>query len=537
MMYRLLTLLLFCAIPLSSWADQINKKPRLVVTITVGSMRSGDIERYADRLGDGGFKRLLSQGVSYEEGRYNFQNTKAASTLTTLATGAEPSVHGVVGAHWYDYIDNSKIELVRDAKHQRLGAPGDGFSPNQLIAPTLGDALKQEFPKSKIISISAEPQSAILMSGRSGDALWIDSLRCNWASSTYYYDHLPQWIDEINRGQHNLEYVTEYDWGYWYEHSQYVNSRQMGDGGRRGEAQSALNEKSLGATATAYEKMIYSPAGNSLVLNMAKNMVVQMGLGADSNPDLLNITLDSSNRIAELFGPESIEAEDAFYMLDYDLADFLTFLYAQVDQKDVVVVLTAAHGTSPSFDAGQVQQDRFNSAQFEVIINGFLNARYGAGDWVLGFHDKSLYLNHNLIYERKLDLAEIQNEVVTFAMQFRGVSHALSSTAMRTSYFGDGYGEKIQNSFYPRHSGDVIVNLMPGWIEFVPRTRSSSGSMYGYDTDVPLIFSGFGLPTEHVARTVSMTSIAPTLAKLMGISEPAASSDPVLESIVSVKYK
>ena len=60
---------------------------------------------------------------------------------------------------------------------------------------------------------------------------------------------------------------------------------------------------------------------------------------------------------------------------------------------------------------------------------------------MLEYEDKCVYLNHNLIYERGLDLAEVQNEVAICAMQVRGVSHALSATAMRTSYFGGGYGK------------------------------------------------------------------------------------------------
>ena len=134
-----------------------------------------------------------------------------------------------------------------------------------------------------------------------------------------------------------------------------------------------------------------------------------------------------------------------------------------------------------------------------MIVNGFLNVRYGMGDWVLEYEDKCVYLNHNLIYERGLDLAEVQNEVAIFAMPLRGVSHALSATAMRTSYFGSGYARKMQNSFYPRRSGDVILNLMPGWIEEQERCWSSSGSMYGYDTQVPLVFYGVGVGPQHKA--------------------------------------
>ena len=56
----------------------------------------------------------------------------------------------------------------------------------------------------------------------------------------------------------------------------------------------------------------------------------------------------------------------------------------------------------------------------------------------------------------------------------------------------------MQNSFYPRRSGDVIINLMPGWIEEHDHKRSSSGSMYGYDTRVPLIFYGAGILPRQI---------------------------------------
>ena len=268
------------------------------------------------------------------------------------------------------------------------------------------------------------------------------------------------------------------------------------------------------------------------MLGFAKQAIAQFKLGTDGTPDLLNICLDSSRRISEAYGPESVEAEDMYYRLDRDLADFLTFVFAQVKNGEVLVVFTSDHGTSPSYDAGREEADRFNARQFEVIVNGFLNVRYGMGNWVLEYEDKCLYLNHNLIYERGLNLADVQNEVAIFAMQFRGVSHALSATAMRTSYFGSGYARKMQNSFYPRRSGDVIMNLMPGWIEENDRCASSSGSMYGYDTQVPLVFYGFGAGPLRVKRRVDMTAVAPTVARVLEITEPAASEGEVLPEII-----
>ena len=91
----------------------------------------------------------------------------------------------------------------------------------------------------------------------------------------------------------------------------------------------------------------------------------------------------------------------------------------------------------------------------------------------------------------------------------------------------------MQNSFYPRRSGDVIMNLMPGWIEENDRCASSSGSMYGYDTRVPLIFYGAGILPRQIDRPVDMTAVAPTLCRLLGIEAPAASEGTVLEEVIS----
>ena len=223
-----------------------------------------------------------------------------------------------------------------------------------------------------------------------------------------------------------------------------------------------------------------------------------------------------------------------YYRLDRDLADFLTFVFAYVKDQNAMVVLTSDHGTSSSFDLGELPAERFNARQFEVIVNGFLNVRYGIGNWVVAYNDLCLWLNHNLIYERGLNLAEVQNEVAIFAMQFGGVSHALAASAMRASYFGSGYARRMQNSFYPRRSGDVILNLMPGWIEEEDRCRAASGSMYGYDTEVPLVFYGKDAGAMRVNRRIDMTAVAPTLARLAGVREPAASEGSPLEEIVDL---
>lgn len=497
--------------------------PRLIVQIVVGSMRAEDLSRYADNLGEGGLRRLAEGGTVYTDSRYDYQQTTAPVSLATLSTGAMPSTHGVVGSRWVDYTANRTIELI-DA---------DAPAPTHLIAPTLAETLLQHAPGSRAVTVAVEPTSAVVTAGRGGDCFWLDE-RCGWTTSPAYAAEVPAWVARSNRERYNLSYVAS-EWRTLLERGRYRNTRHwditLAGKNRKEKGQAGAGRLRL---ASDYERMRYTPAGNSAVLGFAKQAIAQYGLGSDATPDLLNVCLDASRRIAQAYGPESVEAEDALYRLDRDLADFLTFVFAQVRNGEVLVVLTSDHGTSPSYDSGPQQADRFNARQFEVIVNGFLNVRYGVGDWVLGYADKCVWLNHNLIYERGLDLSDVQNEVAIFAMQFSGVSHALAATAMRTSYFGSGYARRMQNSFYPRRSGDVVINLMPGWIEERERCVSSSGSMYGYDTQVPLIFYGTGVGPQRIRRRVDMTALAPTLARAAGITEPAASEGETLPEIVDL---
>ncbi|MDE6710990.1 MAG: alkaline phosphatase family protein, partial [Alistipes sp.] len=427
--------------------------------------------------------------------------------------------HGVIGSRWQDYTDNKTVWLTD-------GRQGPG--PYHLIAPTIGEALLRYLPGSRCVTVAAEAESAVVMGGRTEQVYWLDPQHCGWATSYYYAPELPEWIVRSNRERYNLSFVGT-PWRMLYDRNSYRNTRRwdIAASGRSREPQGTGRLR----LDSDYERLLYTPAGNTAVLAFAKQAIAQCRLGSDTVPDLLNICLDASRRITEAYGPESIEVEDMYCRLDRDLADFLTYLFAQVDEKEVLVILTSDHGTSPSYDLAAPAADRFNARQFEVIVNGFLNVRYGAGSWVTDYSSNCIWLNHNLIYERGLDLADVQNEVAIFAMQFGGVSHALAATAMRTSYFGSGYARRLQNSFYPRRSGDVVLNLMPGWIEERDRCHSSSGSMYGYDTEVPLLFYGAEIAPQRIRRTVEMTSVAPTLARLLEISEPAASEGEPLQEI------
>ena len=533
-MTKLFKTILLTAAVLTSYVANAQKesvKPRLVVNIVVSSMHANDLTHYADNFTSGGFARLMGGGAWFTNASFDYMQTTTPVSLATISTGAMPSVHGVVADRWFEYIGNKQISLIDDSKEQSINySSGSGtYSPRQLSAETIGDALAEYNPQSIIRTIAVEPTSAIIMAGHAGEAYWMENLQTDWTTSSYYTKELPRWISEYNRSDCNDELMYK-SWTPLLNIDKYHNSQviciNIDKNNSKKKLQALVDEKPLatGNLIDVYEQMCYTPAGNTALFAFAKQTIIKNEMGQDEEVDMLNIVLDTPRLISGRYGVESIEYEDMLYRLDRDLEEFLTFTLAQVtDPREVIVTLCSDHGTSPAFNSQGKELERFNVRQAEVITNAFLGSQHGNGDWVLGVIDNAIYLNHNLIYEKGLSIADMQYDVATFVMQLRGVAHAISAEALRSSYFGSGYGRKIQNGFYPRRSGDVIINLMPGWITEENNIRSKSGSMYRYDTHVPLLIYGGGVSAAKHTEKVDMTSLATTLAQMLQISTPSAS--------------
>lgn len=506
-------------------------KPRLLVNIVVSSMRSEDLDRYAENFSSGGLRRLMMGGQRFTNVSMDYMQTTTPVSLATISTGAMPSVHGVVADRWFDHVANRQVLLIEDDKEQSVNYSGGSgnYSPRNLVAQTLSDAALASNPDSRIATIAIEPLSAIVMAGHSGEVYWMETLQTAWTTSSFYTKELPKWIADYNRADYNIEHQIK-RWSPLLNFDNYRNSQVSVIEGLQSKQNKRIELiEPTGASRNTldandpYEQMCFTPAGNSALIAFAKQVITKNEMGKDQTPDVLNIVLDTPRMISNRFGPESVEYEDMLYRLDRDLEDLFTFVMAQVvDPSEVIITLTSDHGTSPSFNSSQSSRERFNVRQAEVIINAFIGAQHGNGEWVLGYVDRGIYLNHNLIYEKNLSLAEMQYDVATFVMQLRGVSHAISAEAMRNSYFGSGYGRKMQNGFYPRRSGDVLINLMPDWIEERDNVRSASGSMYRYDTQVPLIIFGGGAKATVRDEQVDLTSIAATQAQMLGIGLPSA---------------
>lgn len=521
------TLLTFIASAVTTTTYAATTKPQLVINIVAGTLRADDLNRYSNNFCEGGLRRLMDNGVVCTNSVHDYLFTTTPAALATFATGAQPSVHGITNDFWWSYVDSSKVWLIKDDKYQSVpySTGSDNYSPSRLSAHTIGDMLIAQSPKSKLYTVAVDAISAIVLNGKAGMAFWAETNQTHWTTSSYYAESLPQWINEYNRRDSNRFYKLR-RWMPYYVSSSYLNSEVSLIKEIRAKSTKSITGIDPKIIDSDFGQMCYTPAGNSMVLNFARNIITFEELGRDSDTDVINICLDTTRYIAELYGPESIEYEDMIYRLDADIEKFLNAVYELVDPSQVVVTFSACHGTSPSYNpVGGVERDRFNSRQMEVIVNAFLGARYGSDSYILGSHNNAIYLNHELILSKRLSLETIREEVAVFLLQLRGVASAYPATALRYTSFAEGRSRLAQQSFHAARSGDVIIDLMPGWIIEEGNIRSSSLSGYGYDKRIPLIIYGGGISAKQVERVVKSTELAPTLARIMQLETPWASEE------------
>ena len=95
--------------------QKIVQKPKLIVGIVVDQMRYDYLIRYADRYGEGGFKRLLKDGFSLTNAHFNYIPTYTAVGHASIYTGTTPDHHGIIGNWWYDKYKRKPIYCVTDS--------------------------------------------------------------------------------------------------------------------------------------------------------------------------------------------------------------------------------------------------------------------------------------------------------------------------------------------------------------------------------------------------------------------------------------
>ena len=85
----------------------------------------------------------------------------------------------------------------------------------------------------------------------------------------------------------------------------------------------------------------------------------------------------------------------------------------------------------------------------------------------------------------------------------------------------DDRQNKLKAGIHPSISGDIIVEVAPGWKLINEDTQQNYTSRLG-DTVFPIFFLGNHILHEHISLPVSADRITPTIARTIRIRAPNA---------------
>ncbi len=500
------TTLLILAVLLVS-APQPRPTPTLVVHITVDQFRADYLNRWRPQL-KGGLAWLLAHGAVFTDAYQDHAMTETAPGHATVLSGRNPHSTGIVR--------NDQGVPDSTPAGQLVGAVGPGASPWRFRGTELFDWIQARYPDARALSVSRKDRGAILPVGHAKqNVFWY--ARGRFTTSRYYADTLPGWIRAFDSGL-PAAYAPGTTWNLLLPARRYAepDSEPYEYGGR----QVAFPHQLPSDPTQAAVLIMGTPFMDSVTLALALDGVNQLRLGAGAAPDLLAISLSSTDAIGHAFGPNSREIHDQVLHVDRYLGRFLDSLFRLRDSGRVIVALTADHGVTPYPEwsiehgdpaAGAVRVDSILKSAYAG-----LRTRAGPGRWLTFWSLGMLAMDRAGLEARGVDVDSV---VASLAAAIRAVPGVLRTDTPRSLAAADTARDAIarrwRNTILPGMGVELVVTLRPHDV-WGPANSAEHGQPSDDDTHVALVIAGPGVRRGRYGKRVQVADLAPTLARLVG---------------------
>jgi predicted AlkP superfamily pyrophosphatase or phosphodiesterase len=528
------------------------RRPRLVMLIAVDQFRYDFLERFDELFGANGLKRLQRDGASWTNANYDHIPTETAPGHATMLTGAWPSETGIVGNDWFDRASKKLVSNVVDSNQKLLGGGSQetASSPKNLLVSTLGDELKLiSAGRSKVIGISVKDRGAILPVGRAANAAyWYSPVTGEFVSSTYYFSQLPAWVASFNAARPANKYFGAI-WERLLPEKEY--RQRAGDDAPPWEIDATRLKKSFphvfngGETtpgAAFFSDLRYAPYTNDLVIAFVEQAIINEGLGADADTDVLSVSLSANDYVGHQWGPYSHEAMDITLRTDQQIATLLDIVEKRVGLRNAIVAFTGDHGVAPTPEhaiAVKLNGGRLKPSDVVNVIRAAIKSHFGldgrdASDYVAMFDNNNIYFDNQALARDRVSHEEIERVAGEAALTVPGIARYFTRTQLATRGISpsDAIARRVLHGFYPPRSGDVVVVQEPYKYLVEYQIVATHGAPYSYDTHVPLIIMGAGLTPGRYLNSATPADIAPTLAALLRIEPPSNAVGRVLNEAI-----
>lgn len=532
--------------------------PKLTVVIVIDQLAYHHFTNYSKYF-KYGFKFLMDKGINYTDAHHPHCTPATATGHTALNTGTLAKDHGVICNDWVEG-ENTKAGV------QDLSPDAASFC-NELVCPygasakaIMVDGLSDQFtlqsnietPR-KVYSLSYKPRAAIGMSGKLGKPVWFDNATLNFTSSKAFFEKLPDWIIKFNK-RHDLTKMKQVRWQLFhhrhnsaYKFSSVGNydfasfKQHIADTLLPMEYIRKLPTKTLqGKYKDGEEKLLFTklPAANQMLFDLARSCINANLTRTGQDKLLLWISLSSLDMVGHVYGPSSIEVIDMIYHLDRQIMDFIIFAQKKAGKKKTLFVLTADHGIAPIPEVvenkGMTFAKRIMVKPLKKEMNSAIEQEFGLSNFVQHFKTNQFYVDKTALAEQD---PETQKQIMEKLKEIIGSKSGIKSVwtfdELKKTTFGPGFLENyFKYQLYEGRSGDLICMPAPYSILTKHPTGTSHRSPYDYDTHVPLImYQKDAFEQAKISNTVWIPQLPVTLAKILGVPRPSASTFNLLPGI------
>lgn len=524
--------------------SQEKNTTKVVVGIVVDQMCYDYLYRFYDKFGDGGFKRLMNDGTNCRSTQYNYVPTYTGPGHASIYTGTTPENHGIVDNDWYSRIAGKEVNCVSNDSVQTVGSTSlEGkCAPTRLKCLTITDQLKMTYPDSRVIAMSIKNRGAILPGGHLSDgSYWFDYATGDFITSSFYKNTLPAWVANFNKQDYPQSFLNQ-TWSTLYDIKTYTESGPDNSPYEHllpGKTSPTFpyDLKAMAKGKLRFDLFTSTPFANTYLTDFAIGALKNELLGKNDRVDMLCVSYSTPDIIGHAFGPQSVEIEDTYLRLDKEIERLLSALDKEVGTNQYVVFLTADHAVVPvpqylvdnNLPGGSVY---LTEAMKE--LNGKIYSKYG-DSLIINNSYLNIYLNHDIIRAKNLDKTAICDFVKQEVASWKHVKRVYTGDELLSSAGGDYWTEKVKRGFHPAECGDIIFILEPGYLPHGTETATSErgtshGSGFSYDSHVPLLWYGNGIPKQQIFRPISITDITPTLSHILKVAFPSACTGaPIVE--------
>lgn len=520
--------------------------PKLAVVIAVDQLRADYLVRFRPYFGEGGFKRLL-EGADFRNAHYRHAITHTAPGHALILSGVYSNVHSIIGNDWLDRDSWEVVNSMEDPNVPLVGIdPAEmgpvaaarpektGRSLKNFWATTVTDQVKLRYgAKAKVFAASNKDRSAMLLGGKLADAAYWDE-NGKIVTSRAYRDALPAWVAAFN-AEKRVHATFGKVWERLREPAIYeavqgpddAQGEETGLGlGRTFPRKITGGKEAISSTFfTAFDN---SPFSAEFLGEFVQRALVEEKLGRHEGTDVLCVSFSQIDSIGHSYGPDSHEVMDSMLRLDRVLAALFERIDREVGLAKCVMVLTADHGVEPTPERVQalrpsVPAGRIRTADLDAAAKKALDATFGPlaekEQWFT--RDTFAYfLKPAALAEKKISADEAAKVMKAALLTVPGMAAVFTREEILA---GEPEGDSLlameRRSYHAARGRDLMFVLQP-YFMIKAGTGTTHGMPYAYDTHVPIVWWGAGVPRGVHQERVSVEDIAPTLAALLGVPTP-----------------